>query len=145
MASVQDVTGSPGDLWDTEDDTRVALRHEVETLQGQVERLTAEVRLGSAIKEFHSITVPKELTITRSSQSAESRAYYSQGNNYKHAGFCVKRSRQGWPRGTSNFYDRFFDFIISIELPWISTAPGSKGKASGTTTIRTRQIEVFES
>ena len=72
MASVQDVTGSPGDLWDTEDDTRVALRHEVETLQGQVERLTAEVRLGSAIKEFHSITVPKELTITRSSQSAES-------------------------------------------------------------------------
>lgn len=55
VASVQDITGNPGDLWDAEDDTRVALRHEVETLQGQVERLTAEVRLGSALKEFRSI------------------------------------------------------------------------------------------
>ena len=45
MASVQDVTGSPGELWDAEDDTRAALRNEVETLQGQVERLTTEVRL----------------------------------------------------------------------------------------------------
>jgi hypothetical protein len=32
------------------DDTSIALRNEVETLQGQVERLTAEVRLGSALK-----------------------------------------------------------------------------------------------
>jgi hypothetical protein len=52
---VQDITGSPGELWDEEDDTRVALRNEVETLQGQVKRLTAEVRLGSVLKEPHSI------------------------------------------------------------------------------------------
>lgn len=51
VASVQDVTGDPGELWEAEDDTRVALRNEVETLQGQVERLTAEVRLGSVLKE----------------------------------------------------------------------------------------------
>ncbi|KAH9077002.1 armadillo-type protein, partial [Lactarius deliciosus] len=42
VASVQDVTGNPGELWDAEDDTRVALRNEIETLQGQVEHLTAE-------------------------------------------------------------------------------------------------------
>jgi hypothetical protein len=52
---VQDVAGSPGELWDEEDSSRVALRNEVETLQGQVDRLIAEVRLGSALKEPHSI------------------------------------------------------------------------------------------
>ena len=51
MASVQDLTSSPEEFWDAEDHTRVALRNEVETLQGQVERLTAEVRLGSVLKE----------------------------------------------------------------------------------------------
>jgi hypothetical protein len=55
VASVQDLTGGPGEFWDTEDDTRVALRNEVETLQGQVERLTGEVRLGSALKRPHLV------------------------------------------------------------------------------------------
>ncbi len=55
MASVQDVTGSPGELWDAEDDTSVALRNEVETLQGQVERLTTEVRRRFALKEPHLV------------------------------------------------------------------------------------------
>jgi hypothetical protein len=56
VASVQDVTGSPGELWDADDDTRIAnLRNEVETLRGQVEGLTAEVRLGSALKEPHLV------------------------------------------------------------------------------------------
>ena len=55
VASVQDVTGSPGELWNAEDHTRVALRNEVESLQGQVERLTAEVRLGSVLKEPHLV------------------------------------------------------------------------------------------
>lgn len=53
MESVQDLTGSPGELWDAEDDTRVALRNEVETLHGQVERLTAEVCLEPASKKPH--------------------------------------------------------------------------------------------
>jgi len=55
VASVQDVTGSPGELWDAEDDTSVALRNEVETLQGQVERLTTEVRRRFALKEPHLV------------------------------------------------------------------------------------------
>jgi len=52
---MQDVTGSLGESWDTEDDTRVALRSEVETLQGQVERLTAEVHFVSALKGHHFV------------------------------------------------------------------------------------------
>ena len=55
MASVQDLTSSPEEFWDAEDHTRVALRNEVETLQGQVGCLTGEVRLRSALKKPHLV------------------------------------------------------------------------------------------
>jgi hypothetical protein len=55
VASVQDLTGSRGELWEAEDDSIVALRNEVETLQAQVERLTGEVRLGSALMKSHIV------------------------------------------------------------------------------------------
>lgn len=44
---MKDLTGSPVEVGDAVDSTRIALREEVETLQRQIEHLTAEVRLDS--------------------------------------------------------------------------------------------------
>jgi hypothetical protein len=43
---VQDIAGSSVEIGDVADRARVSLRDEVETLQGQIEQLAAEVCLG---------------------------------------------------------------------------------------------------
>ena len=45
--SVQDMNGSPVEVGDAIDPASVTLRDEIETLRGQIEHLTADVRLNS--------------------------------------------------------------------------------------------------
>ena len=51
-AAVKDTTGSSVEVGDETDHARIALRDEVEALQGQIEQSAAEVRFEFAVRDL---------------------------------------------------------------------------------------------